>query len=57
MTEIFDAIKKVSLDISQAIINEDTSYSDQSNSSGDDQLKLDIFCDVLIENEFKKIPS
>jgi fructose-1,6-bisphosphatase I len=57
MTEIFDAIKKVSLDISQAIINEDTSYSDQSNSSGDDQLKLDIFCDVLIENEFKKIPT
>ncbi len=57
MTEIIEAIKKATLEIEQIIITGDTAKSDNQNSTGDTQLKLDIASDVVIENEFKKISS
>jgi len=49
---IFEAIKKSAFRIQEAITNEDTDYSSQSNQSGDIQLKLDIISDLIIAEEF-----
>ena len=57
MQEIYDAIKASAIKIKSAIENEDTGYSDNQNSTGDTQLKLDILCDEIIEHEFKDIKS
>ncbi len=53
---VFDAIQKSAFRIHEAITNEDTDYSSQSNQSGDIQLKLDIISDLIIAEEFSKIP-
>lgn len=55
MQEIFEAIKKSAKSIQRAIIDEDASYSQNQNSSGEDQLELDILSDQIIEKEFKKV--
>ncbi len=52
MNEIYEAIKRSAIRIKDAIINEDTGYSDNTNSTGDNQLKLDILSDKIIEEEF-----
>jgi fructose-1,6-bisphosphatase I len=57
MKEIFNAIKESALLISEAIKYDDTSYADNTNSTGDVQLKLDIKSDYIIEEIFSKIPS
>ncbi len=57
MVEIFDAIKKSAIRIKWLIENEDASYSQNINATGDTQLKLDIKSDLIIEEEFKKISS
>ncbi len=57
MTEIIEAIKRASIEIKSIIEEGDTSKSDNQNSTGDTQLKLDIASDIVIENEFKKISS
>ena len=57
MTNIIEAIKRASIEIKNIIEKGDTSKSDNQNSTGDTQLKLDIASDIVIENEFKKIPS
>ncbi len=57
MTEIFEAIKRSAVEISEAIMYDDTGYSEKENATGDTQLKLDIKSDIFIENEFKKITS
>ena len=57
MTEIFEAIKASALRISEAIKYDDTGYAENTNSSGDVQLKLDIRSDYIIEEEFSKLPS
>ena len=57
MTDIIDAIKKASIEIKSIIEAGDTSKSDNQNSTGDTQLKLDIASDVVIENAFKQISS
>lgn len=49
---IFEAIQKSAFRIHEAITNEDTDYSSQSNQSGDIQLKLDIISDLIIAEEF-----
>ncbi len=54
MTEIFDAIKRSAIQISEAIMYDDTGYSEQQNATGDNQLKLDIKSDIFIETEFRK---
>ncbi len=55
MNEIYEAIKKSAIRIKDAIINEDTGYSDNTNSTGDTQLKLDILSDKIIEDEFSNL--
>lgn len=60
MQEIFDTIKDVALEIDKLIVNEDTGYTDDTNATGDQQLKLDVSCDLLIEKTFcsnKKIKA
>lgn len=54
MTEIIDIIKKASIDIKKLIEKGDTSKSEEQNSTGDTQLKLDIASDVIIEDAFKQ---
>ena len=55
MNEIYEAIKRSAIRIKDAIINEDTGYSDNTNSTGDTQLKLDILSDKIIEDEFSNL--
>jgi fructose-1,6-bisphosphatase I len=57
MQDIFEAIKKSAKSIQKAIIQEDAGYSQNQNSSGEDQLKLDILSDQIIEAEFKNVAS
>lgn len=55
MQDILKAIKNSAKSIQKAIIHEDCSYSQNQNSSGEDQLKLDILSDEIIEEELKKV--
>ena len=55
MTEILDAIKRSAKRIKEAIEFDDTGYSENTNSTGDTQLKLDIKSDIIIEEEFAKV--
>jgi fructose-1,6-bisphosphatase I len=55
MQTIFETIKEIALKIDHAIKTEDLGYSDSSNSSGEDQLKLDVKSDYIIEEAFKDI--
>lgn len=55
MLSIFDTIKKVAIKIDHAIKTEDLGYSDTENTSGEDQLKLDVKSDYIIEQAFKDI--
>ena len=57
MKDIIEAIKISSLKIKEIIEEGDTAKSDNQNSTGDTQLKLDIASDIVIENEFKKLSS
>ena len=56
MKDIYEAIKRSSIRIKEAIENDDTEYSDNQNSTGDVQLKLDIKSDLIIEEEFSTLP-
>ena len=56
MQTIFNTIQAVALQIDLAIKTEDLGYSDSSNSSGEDQLKLDVQSDLIIEEAFKDVP-
>jgi fructose-1,6-bisphosphatase I len=53
---VFEAIQKSAFRIHEAITNEDTDYSSQSNTSGDIQLKLDIISDLIIAEELSYLP-
>ena len=55
MEEIIDAIKEIAHRIDEAIKMEDLGYSDGCNSSGEEQLKLDVQSDLIIENTFAKV--
>lgn len=55
MLTIFDTIKDIAIKIDHEIKTEDLGYSDSSNSSGEDQLKLDIRSDYITEEAFKDI--
>lgn len=57
MKDIIEAIKKASIEIKKVIDMGDTGKSENENSTGDTQLKLDIASDIIIENIFKEIPS
>ena len=57
MNDIFEAIKESAVKIKHLIETGDTGKSENENSTGDTQLKLDIASDVIIEDIFKKVPS
>ncbi|KIM03524.1 MAG: fructose 1,6-bisphosphatase [Sulfurovum sp. AS07-7] len=57
MNTIFDNIKDIALKIDNAIKNSDLGYNQSSNSSGEDQLKLDVQSDIIIEETFKSVAS
>lgn len=57
MQDIFEAIQDVAYRIEHAIQNEDLGYSQNQNSSGEDQLKLDVQSDMIIEERFRSVES
>ncbi|QKF82022.1 class 1 fructose-bisphosphatase [Halarcobacter ebronensis] len=57
MEEILKAIENASIEIKKVIDKGDTSKSENENSTGDTQLKLDIASDIIIEKIFSTIPS
>jgi len=57
MNDIFDTIKQVAFEIDNAIKTEDLGYSNSENSSGEDQLKLDVQSDLIIEKAFATVSS
>jgi len=57
MNEILESIKKSTLEIKKIIEKGDSSKSEEQNSTGDTQLKLDIKSDIVIENNFKLLDS
>ncbi len=56
MQSIFQKIKEVALDIDKAIKNQEMGYSENCNASGDNQLKLDVLADELVEHSLKELP-
>ncbi|CAA6821865.1 MAG: Fructose-1,6-bisphosphatase, type I (EC [uncultured Sulfurovum sp.] len=57
MNDIFETIKHVAFEIDNAIKTSDLGYSNSENSSGEDQLKLDVQSDIIIEKAFANITS
>lgn len=55
MQEIFNAIKDLSKQIKDLLMYEDTNYTNQTNSTGDTQLALDVRCDKIIEEKFSTL--
>ena len=55
MNTIFETIKEVAFEIDNAIKTSDLGYSDSENSSGEDQLKLDVQSDIIIEKAFASV--
>ena len=55
MQTIIETIKQVAFEIDNAIKTSDLGYSDSENSSGEDQLKLDVQSDIIIEKAFKTV--
>ncbi len=55
MIEIIEAVEKIAIRIKKAFVEEDISYSDTKNATGDVQLKLDIKSDLIVEEEFSKV--
>ncbi len=57
MKEIIEAIEEASIKIKEIIDLGDTSKSENENSTGDTQLKLDIASDIVIEKIFSQKSS
>lgn len=57
MDDILKTIELVAIRIDNAIKTSDLGYSDNSNSSGENQLKLDVQSDLIIEEAFSKLPA
>jgi fructose-1,6-bisphosphatase I len=57
MQEIIKAIEQATIEIKELIETGETGKSDQENSTGDTQLKLDIASDEIIERIFRQIPT
>lgn len=57
MNEIIESIKKSTIEIQKIIAQGDMGKSEEQNSTGDTQLKLDIISDEVIENNFKELKS
>ena len=57
MNEIIESIKKSTIEIQKIIAKGDMGKSEEQNSTGDTQLKLDIISDEVIERNFKQLKS
>ncbi len=57
MLKIVETIKKIAFKIKDAIETEDLGYSNSENSSGEEQLKLDVKSDLIIEEAFTTVSS
>ncbi len=57
MNTIIETIKQVAFEIDHAIKTADLGYSDSENSSGEEQLKLDVQSDLIIEKAFASVKS
>ena len=57
MTEVINSIKKLALEISEAIKTKDTGKVDSQNASGDIQAKLDVISDEIVEKYLTKVSS
>ena len=57
MTEVIRAIEEATKEIKTIILKNDTDKSEQQNSTGDTQLKLDIASDLVIERVFREVDS
>jgi len=55
MHTIIKAIEDIAYAIENAIKHEDLGYSEGQNSSGEDQLKLDVKSDKIIEHRFESV--
>ena len=56
MQSIFETIKRIAFEIDEAIKTDELGYSDTENSSGEEQLKLDVHSDQIIEKAFATTP-
>ncbi len=57
MTEIIEAIKRSAKRIAQEIQTTDFGYHEGTNESGEQQLKLDVRSDLIIEEELAQVSS
>ncbi len=57
MTEIIEAIKRGAKRIANEIQTTDFGYHEGTNESGEQQLKLDVKSDIILEEEFAKVGS
>lgn len=57
MNDIFETIKTIAFEIDHTIKDEEVGYNDSENSSGEDQLKLDVQSDLIIEKAFATVAS
>jgi len=57
MTEIILSIKKLAIEISEAIKTKDTGKVDSQNASGDIQVKLDVISDEIVEKHLSGVSS
>lgn len=57
MRNIIEAIKRSAIRIKSEIKKEDKDYSTNQNATGDNQLKIDILSDLIIEEELKKVST
>ncbi len=55
MLTIFERLKQIAREIDKAIKNEDLGYSSKQNATGDEQLKLDIASDFIIEHILRDV--
>jgi len=57
MTEIINSIQKIAVEIKEAIKTQDTGKIDSQNASGDDQAKLDVISDEIVERHLLNTSS
>ncbi|WP_457606751.1 class 1 fructose-bisphosphatase [Nitratifractor sp.] len=55
MLTVFEKLKHIAQEIDKAIKNEDLGYSENQNATGDEQLKLDVASDAIIEHTLSDV--
>lgn len=57
MQTVFEAIRKIAFEIDHAIKTSDLGYAEGENASGEEQLKIDVLSDLIVETEFATVPE